>query len=86
MLAEFSRILGSNLREYDTLARYGGEEFVVILPETSVEDACVVAEKIAQRGGIGSPARRFAGVSRHREFWCFPVPGRKTWARSVKLS
>ena len=46
VLAEFSRILGSNLREYDTLARYGGEEFVVILPETSVEDACVVAEKL----------------------------------------
>ncbi len=46
VLIEFSRILGSNLREYDTLARYGGEEFVVILPETVIEDACTVAEKL----------------------------------------
>ena len=46
VLAEFSRVLGSNLREYDTLARYGGEEFVVILPETSLEDALVVADKL----------------------------------------
>lgn len=46
VLTEFSKVLGDNLREYDTLARYGGEEFVVILPETSEEDAAVVAEKL----------------------------------------
>lgn len=30
----------------DTAARYGGEEFVVILPDTSTEGACTVAEKV----------------------------------------
>ena len=28
------------------MARYGGDEFVVILPDTSTEDALVVGEKI----------------------------------------
>src|SRR5207253_2209581 len=32
----------------DTLARYGGEEFVLILPETGLDGARIVAEKIRQ--------------------------------------
>lgn len=46
ILEEFSSLLAAHLREYDTLARYGGEEFVVILPETSEEEAAHVAEKL----------------------------------------
>jgi two-component system, cell cycle response regulator len=46
VLTEFAGVLTRNLREYDTLARYGGEEFVVILPETCIEDAQTVAEKL----------------------------------------
>lgn len=46
VLSEFGKVLGENLREYDTLARYGGEEFVVVLPETSTEDAAMVANKL----------------------------------------
>ena len=34
------------LRQYDIIARYGGEEFVVILPETFVEEAEVLAERL----------------------------------------
>lgn len=33
-------------RPSDTVARYGGEEFAVILPETSIAGALMVAEKI----------------------------------------
>jgi diguanylate cyclase (GGDEF)-like protein len=33
-------------RESDHVARYGGEEFAVILPETILKDACIVAERI----------------------------------------
>jgi diguanylate cyclase (GGDEF)-like protein len=35
-----------SLRETDILARYGGEEFVVLLPETKLNGAVIVAENI----------------------------------------
>ncbi len=35
-----------NVRAIDLVGRYGGEEFVLILPETTVEEAAVVAEKL----------------------------------------
>jgi diguanylate cyclase (GGDEF)-like protein len=35
-------------REFDVAARYGGEEFTVILPETPLEDASLVAERIRE--------------------------------------
>lgn len=37
------------LRKNDVLARYGGEEFVVLLPETSLEPAEVVFERVRER-------------------------------------
>ena len=46
VLAEFARIIGGHIRQYDVLARYGGEEFVLILPETNSEEALAVAEKL----------------------------------------
>ncbi len=39
-------LMMKNVRESDTLARWGGEEFIVIAPETSEEEGCVLAEKI----------------------------------------
>jgi diguanylate cyclase (GGDEF)-like protein len=46
VLKKFCVTLQENLRKYDTLARYGGEEFAVILPETSEDEALLVAEKL----------------------------------------
>jgi diguanylate cyclase (GGDEF)-like protein len=46
VLAQFAKTIRENIRQYDVLARYGGEEFVVILPETSGEEALAVAEKL----------------------------------------
>lgn len=47
-LKKISAILKALVRETDVATRYGGEEFVVILPETSKEDARAVAEKIRE--------------------------------------
>jgi diguanylate cyclase (GGDEF)-like protein len=46
VLKEFCEVTKEKIREYDLLARYGGEEFVIILPETEVDEAKIVAEKI----------------------------------------
>jgi diguanylate cyclase (GGDEF)-like protein/PAS domain S-box-containing protein len=37
-----------NLREVDILGRYGGEEFVVLLPETNLASASIVAERLCR--------------------------------------
>ena len=38
--------VAAQLRKTDIIGRYGGEEFLVILPNTHIEDAKLVAEKI----------------------------------------
>jgi diguanylate cyclase (GGDEF)-like protein len=39
-------VIAEGVRRIDTAARYGGDEFVVLLPETEVTGAYVLAEKI----------------------------------------
>lgn len=39
-------IIQKNIRNIDFAARYGGEEFVIVLPDTTVEQAKDIAEKI----------------------------------------
>ncbi|MCL2544798.1 MAG: GGDEF domain-containing protein [Clostridia bacterium] len=46
VLVEVAQRIQSQTRQSDFLARYGGEEFVVVLPETSMEIAHRVCERI----------------------------------------
>ena len=46
VLRELAHRVQEQIREVDTFARYGGEEFVVVLPETTVEGAAQLAERI----------------------------------------
>lgn len=45
-LSTFATTLVGNVRRADLTARYGGEEFVVLMPNTSANEAFLVAEKI----------------------------------------
>ena len=54
VLVEFAARVTALLRRPDHFGRFGGEEFVALLPETSLEDAQIVAERIrADIAGAG---------------------------------
>ena len=46
VLRVVARVLGSSVRDVDLVGRYGGEEFTVVLPNTTVDQALTVAEKL----------------------------------------
>jgi two-component system cell cycle response regulator len=46
VLREISARCRKTLRANDILGRYGGEEFVIVFPETNVEEAGAVAERL----------------------------------------
>ena len=47
-IRQISRRLQACIRQIDIAARYGGDEFAVILPNTSLEDATIVAERMVK--------------------------------------
>jgi len=49
VLVDVANLLREELRKPDVLGRYGGEEFGVILPETNLKGAWVVAERYRTR-------------------------------------
>ena len=54
VLKEAARRILRNVRGFDLAARYGGEEFVVVMPDTSIDVALAVAERI--RGKMANEA------------------------------
>ena len=46
LLIRLAHVFKHNTRNCDILARYGGEEFIIIFPETSIEEALVVSQRI----------------------------------------
>jgi diguanylate cyclase (GGDEF)-like protein len=72
-LRDFAKLLRVHLREIDVAARLGGEEFAVLLPETDLEGALTVAERLrrhvdARAGARGSDVRLTTsiGVAQYR--------------------
>ncbi|MBW7943382.1 MAG: GGDEF domain-containing protein [Candidatus Kuenenia stuttgartiensis] len=49
ILKELCKLLTLCLREYDILARYGGEEFAIVLADTKVDAAVIVAERMREK-------------------------------------
>lgn len=48
-LVTVAAILREDLRKHDAVGRYGGEEFALLLPQTGLEGAKVVAERYRKR-------------------------------------
>lgn len=46
VLQQLAGLLQSNVRAMDTVARWGGEEFAIILPNTTIQGALVVVERL----------------------------------------
>ncbi|OEF96636.1 diguanylate cyclase [Desulfuribacillus alkaliarsenatis] len=46
VLKEFATILKEGIRASDIVGRWGGEEFLIIAPDTKLENACILAEKL----------------------------------------
>jgi two-component system, cell cycle response regulator len=54
LLKQIQRRISENIRITDLLARFGGEEFVIVMPDTNIQKAYVVAERI--RSMIAQPS------------------------------
>ncbi|MBF0376570.1 MAG: diguanylate cyclase [Desulfamplus sp.] len=46
VLVEFAQVISQRIRQTDFIGRWGGEEFIVVCPETSLDNASIVAEDI----------------------------------------
>lgn len=60
VLVAFAETLRQHLRRTDLAGRLGGEEFAVLLPETEVEAACVLAERL--REAVAGRAVEIEGI------------------------
>jgi diguanylate cyclase len=45
-LQELAQVLDGVVRETDIVSRYGGDEFVVVMPQTDLENACILSERL----------------------------------------
>src|SRR5207244_2008416 len=46
VLVDLGKVLGASVRTVDTLGRVGGEEFIVIAPQTTLEGAVALGERM----------------------------------------
>jgi diguanylate cyclase (GGDEF)-like protein/putative nucleotidyltransferase with HDIG domain len=74
VLQRVGLILEQNCRRSDVVARYGGDEFVILMPETSVEQAQQIAGKL--RGWVASdPLLRDKNITASFGIATFPIHG-----------
>lgn len=68
VLIYLANLLQESVREKDWCCRYGGEEFMVLLPDTTMEEAFAIMEKIRKRlrntnSPTGRPITTSCGIS-----------------------
>ena len=80
VLMRVAELARQSLRSYDVAARYGGEEFVLILPETSHEEALHVADRLRlaiQQEAFAAPINT-TRITISMGVASFPCPGLTT--------
>ena len=74
VLQRVGHILETNCRRSDVVARYGGDEFVILMPETTMEQARQLATKL--KGWVSSdPLLREKNISASFGIACYPLHG-----------
>src|SRR5579885_2158379 len=74
VLQRVGQILEANCRRSDVVSRYGGDEFVILMPETSMEQARQLASKL--RGWVSAdPLLREKNISASFGIACYPLNG-----------
>lgn len=69
VLKKVSMILRNSLRKVDYVGRFGGEEFIIVSPETSLQNAMLLAERIRKIfnsfiiEGLNAPVTLSFGIS-----------------------
>jgi diguanylate cyclase (GGDEF)-like protein len=48
VISSVAGLVKESLRPYDIAGRYGGEEFMILLPNTNLPDALIVAQRILE--------------------------------------
>jgi diguanylate cyclase (GGDEF)-like protein len=76
VLQHVARIMRENIRESDVIiTRYGGDEFVLLIPETKMEDAKTLLERLRERiGNISIPGIQKLTISCGLAQWNNCVP------------
>jgi diguanylate cyclase (GGDEF)-like protein len=79
VLIAIGEIITKSLRKVDFAFRYGGEEFVMIMPETSLENAILVTERLRERiardASASVPEANGAVITISAGVACFPENG-----------
>jgi diguanylate cyclase (GGDEF)-like protein/putative nucleotidyltransferase with HDIG domain len=74
VLQRVGHILETNCRRSDVVARYGGDEFVILMPETTMEQARQLSSKL--RGWVTvDPLLREKNISASFGIACYPLHG-----------
>lgn len=49
ILVQLAKVMSKTIRKYDIISRFGGEEFMIILPETSLQNAKRFSDRLKQK-------------------------------------
>jgi diguanylate cyclase (GGDEF)-like protein len=63
LLVDVSKVLINSTRGVDLVSRYGGEEFLILLPETDLPGAQILAERIRESVEKGTDVTASLGIA-----------------------